>query len=173
MRFLENEKLRLRAVEPDDADKMCSIENDSCQWRENGMMAPYSRHNLKLYAENYDADPIRSGQLRMIAELRDRNEIGGIVDLYDINPTGRTAFVGIYIAEYHRGQGLGTMILELMEKYACMLLNLRSLGAKVSDKNYRSISLFEKAGYHLCGRMTKWLLSGHNEYDLLIYQKEL
>ena len=86
-------------MEPEDAKMMWRVESDSTQWRENGMMAPYSMRNLREYAENYDADPIRTGQLRLIAELKTagaetaESRFTGIVDLFDISPTGRTAFV--------------------------------------------------------------------------------
>lgn len=104
MTFLEDNILRLRAVEPDDADMMWEVESDSGQWIENGMSAPYSRKNLKDYAETYDADPIRAGQLRLVIErkMNGGNETVGLIDLYDISSLWRTAYVGIYILEKNR-----------------------------------------------------------------------
>ena len=186
MKFLEDDILRLRAVEPSDADTMWEIETDSSQWRDNGMSAPYSRRNLREYAENYDADPIRAGQLRLVAELkydttgrninRNNDTTGrtiGLVDLYDISPTGRTAFIGIYVMDQHRGNGYAARALNLMEEYARMLLNLRIVAAKVSAANPDSRSLFEKNGYTLSGRLQDWLLSGSETSSLLIYTKKL
>lgn len=179
MRFLEDELLRLRAVEPEDAEMMWRVESDSTQWRENGMMAPYSMRNLREYAENYDADPIRTGQLRLIAELKTagaetaESRFTGIVDLFDISPTGRTAFVGIYIRAEQRGKGYATRLLRILEEYCRLLLNLRILAGKVSETNMASRTMFEHAGYRLEGELKQWLLNGSETHSLLIFTKEL
>lgn len=172
MKFLENDSIRLRAVEPDDAESLWEAETDSRQWIDNGMSAPLSLRNLKEYAENYDADPIRSGQLRMICENKEGAMVG-IVDLYDISATGRTAFVGIYIFERFRNNGYAAECISLLEFYAHMLLNLRILGAKIAETNVQSIHLFEQAGYELRGNLPGWLLSGNKSRSLLIYTKQL
>ena len=38
--FLENEIIKLRSVEPEDAETMWIVESDSEQWMQNGMSAP-------------------------------------------------------------------------------------------------------------------------------------
>lgn len=172
MKFLDNGHVRLRAVEPEDAGLMWEVETDTTQWRDNGMSAPYSRRNLREYAENYDADPIRAGQLRLIAQLDD-GAVFGLADIYDISPTTRTAFVGIYVLEKYRRHGLASEILGLLEEYARQLLNLRILGAKISETNLQSVSMFEKAGFRKEATISDWLLSGRNTYALLIYTKKL
>lgn len=173
MKFLEDDKIKLRAVEPEDSDNMLEIECDSRQWRENGMMAPYSRHNLRSYAENYDADPIRSGQLRLIIEEKETEDLLGLIDLYDISCINRTAFVGIYIIDKYRRNGHAVRALKLVENYASQLLNLRILGVKVSSRNHASRLLFEKTGYSQVGNLPDWLLSGHECYNLHVYIKKL
>ena len=176
MIFLEDDRIRLRAVEPEDSSHICMIENDSRQWRENGMMGPYSMHNIRHYAETYDPDPIRCGQIRMVIEVKeetDNSRIAGLIDLYDISPSGRTAFVGVYVSDEFRGKGIAARALAKMEEYACMLLNLRILASKVSEKNSESINLFEKAGYEKAGELPGWLMSGKETFSLLIYLKNL
>lgn len=173
MKLLSDEIVSLRAVEPSDGDAMWEIETDSRQWIENGMMAPYSRHNLREYAENYDADPIRSGQLRLVIDGKIEHEILGLIDLYEISALLRTGFIGIYIKEDFRRKGYGTRALTLMERYAALLLNLRIVGAKVASRNNPSRRLFEKNGYSLRGELPGWLLSGTTEDSLIIYTKRL
>jgi len=171
MRFLEDDDIKLRAVEPADADMLWLAETDSRQWIENGMSAPFSRENLRQYASNYDADPIRSGQLRLICETREGN-IVGIVDLYDISSINRTAFIGIYIFEEYRKHGIAHKCILLLERYARMLLNLRILGAKISETNRESLNLFESAGYKRNGILHDWLMAGDNTCSLIIYTKK-
>lgn len=172
MKFLEDDSIRLRAVEPTDADRLWEAEADSRQWLDNGMSAPFSRENLRHYASSYDADPIRSGQLRLICETKD-GEIIGIADLYDISATNRTAFVGIYIFEQYRLQGYAHSCLELMEIYARMLLNLRILAAKISETNKASITLFEHSDYKHSGTLPDWLLAGKETHSLLLFCKRI
>lgn len=173
MTFLEDDILRLRAVEPNDSLGMFEIENDSSQWMGNGLVAPFSLHNLTEYARNYDADPIRSGQIRLIIDYKETHETAGIVDLYDISAVNRTGFIGIYICEKYRGRDIGLRSIMLIERYASMLLNLRVLGAKVSEINERSRTLFEKAGFTQCGNMPGWHLFGGKSFDLILFSKKI
>lgn len=177
MLFLTDEILRLRAVEPSDAELMWEFESDSSQWRDNGMMAPFSRKNLREYAEGYDPDPIRCGQLRLIIESTETQDaagnILGIIDLFDISATNRTAFVGIYVKPDSRCKSIASRSLALIERYASQLLNLRILAAKVSERNMASRTLFEKNGYTLSGELRNWLLSGKSEFNLILYSKKL
>ena len=173
MKFLESDKIRLRAVEPADAGMMWEVENDSSQWLENGMAAPFSRRNLEVYADSYDADPIRAGQIRFVCETIGTRRPAGLADLYDISAVNRTAFAGIYILPPFRRKGHASEALALMENYARLLLNLRVLAAKVAGSNHESISLFEHAGYTLRGELPGWLMSGGETTPLCIFTKVL
>ena len=171
MKLLTDDIIRLRAVEPDDALIMWEMEQDSEQWIHNGMGAPYSLHNLEEYANNYDADPIRSGQLRLIVERIEDKSIIGVIDLYDISAIHQTAFIGIYIRPAFRNNGFASKSIFLLEEYCRLLLNLRQLGAKVMSGNNGSIRLFERAGYELRGILPQWYKSGKTLSDLMLYTK--
>ena len=173
MKFLEDDVIRLRAVEPRDAEILWEVETDSNQWRDNGMMAPYSRHNLEEYAKNYDADPIRSGQIRLIIERKEDKKIVGITDLYDISALGRTAFLAVYVLRDERRQGLARRAITQMEKYAHVLLNLRVLCAKVSAENQMSQQMFPSMGYEKCGELPEWLYNAGHAASLLLFAKKL
>lgn len=169
--ILENSHMRLRAVEPSDSMIMWDIERDSSQWIENGMSAPLSYRNLKEYAEGYDADPFKSGQLRLIAETAESGECLGIVDLYDISAKNRTAFIGIYIIGKYRNQGLASEALGLLEVYSFRILNLRQLAAKIVSSNDASRRLFTRCGFKLRGVLPEWILSGNRTFDLALFTK--
>lgn len=171
--LLRSEGLRLRPVEPDDAMAMWEMESDPHQWIENGMMAPFSLRNLREYALQYRADPFAEGQLRLMLVDKNVAEPVGIVDLYDISASNRTAWVGIYIRPAFRGNGLGKKALQMLEDYCRRLLNLRILAAKIASENAASQRLFAKAGYTECGRLRDWLVSADRSQDILIFQKHL
>ena len=49
--FLTNERIYLRAVEPEDLDIMYEMENDPSMWDISSFTVPYSRFVLKQYIE--------------------------------------------------------------------------------------------------------------------------
>lgn len=175
-RLLEDERLRLRAVEPEDAKAIWSVESDSDQWRQNGMTAPFSMHNILRYAIEYDADPFTAGQLRLIACRRDttgewEQDVIGIIDLYEISALNKTAFVGIYVRPAFRKQGYAAEMLRILERYASEVLNIRILAVRVSSSNTGSLNLFANCGYERAGVLRHWLQSGNETNDLIIFEK--
>ena len=169
--FLDNGEIWLRSVEPEDAEIMWKVENDSDQWIQNGMSAPFSHKNIMDYALTYNADPFQAGQIRLIASLKRDNTFMGIADLYEISAIHRHAFVGIYILPEFRSKGFGSQVLRLIEDYAFRLLNLRNLGARIMSGNEFSIKMFSHKDYILRGTVPGWLIYDDKEYEMLFYSK--
>ncbi|MBD5181067.1 MAG: GNAT family N-acetyltransferase [Bacteroidales bacterium] len=153
----------LRAIEPSDADFFYLVENDSSAWADSDTIAPLSAHMLRIYAENYDADPFASGQLRLIAaEADDPARPVGIIDLYEISPLHSHAWVGIYLLPSLRGSGRAKRMLALIADYARSHLRLSSLGARILAGNDISLKLFSDCGYILRGTLPRWrYIAGH------------
>lgn len=172
-KYLSNEDLTLRAVEPSDAQAMWEVETDSSQWVANSMSAPLSRLNLFEYAQNYDANPFSAGQLRLIVELKNQNRPIGIVDLYEISAQNRTSMLGIYILPQYRRQGYATRSIRILEDYCRNILNLRILGAKISEQNRASINLFKSLKFVNTGFLPGWLLNGKQTQNILLFFKNL
>ncbi len=168
--YLRGERLRLRAVEPADACYMYSVENDPSQWIGSDITAPMSAHVLRDYAETYDADPIRSGQLRLMAEEKATGRTVGIIDLYRISPIDRSAMTGIYVDPSVRRQGYGHEMLCLIEAYARDILCLHQLNALVLTVNAGSRLLFEGAGYSHTATLRDWKRAAGRYYDVAVYQ---
>ena len=171
-RFLSDDNLTLRPVEPADAEFMWCVESDSLHWVQNSLVAPFSRENILQYACNYEADPYLAEQLRLIIVDKSDKRIG-IADLYELSPQHHTSMVGIYILPEFRNAGNGINALNLLEQYALNILNLRQLGAKIVDGNDLSMQLFLKAGYEWSGTLKNWIQSGRQTFSLHILQKAL
>ncbi len=171
--MLEKGMIRLRAVEPEDAEMMWKIEADSNQWIQNGMSAPLSRQNILDYALSYDANPMSAGQIRLIIENKYDNEVIGIADIYDISAVHRHAFAGIYIIPEKRRMGYALKSLEVLEDYSFKLLNINHLAAKIMAGNSASKALFEKAKYICRGEIPSWFFCGNESISLLMYTKIL
>ena len=54
--FLINDRIYLRAVEPEDIDIMYEMENDPLMWDISSFTVPYSRYVLRQYIEGSQSD---------------------------------------------------------------------------------------------------------------------
>lgn len=168
--------VKLRAVEPIDADMMYEVENDSRCWRYGETIAPISRRIIREYALNYDADPFSARQLRLIITTQSEGCRcqAGVVDLYEIDPIHRRAFVGIYILPSFREKGIAHTALHLLEDYAKDTLRLRKLAARIESINHPSIRLFERAAFVKSALLPAWFSLADGDFsDLLIYIKSI
>lgn len=64
--FLMNERIYLRAVEPEDMDIMYEMENDPSMWDISNFTVPYSRYVLRQYIEGSQCDVFADKQLRLM-----------------------------------------------------------------------------------------------------------
>ncbi len=163
--------IKLRALEPDDAEMMYEAECDEAAWKYSDYLAPLSRELLHHYALTYDAEPFRSGQLRLIIE-KDETPVG-LLDLVEISPRHLRAEVGIYLLPEFRGSGLGTDALLEAKKYCKMRLGLHRLGAMVADSNSPAKRSFEKAGFTVTGLRPDWFRTSEGFEDVLILSSPL
>lgn len=164
--------ITFRAIEPEDVGVLESIENDRTQWNLAEQIAPVSTELLREYAANYDADPFRSGQLRLVV-TNDRGDVVGLADLYEIDVIHQRAMVGIYILPDYRHRGYSLESLKKLEVYTANVLGLRQLAARVVSDNRVSIRLFRRAGYRKAGTLRDWYRRGHTFVDVHIFQRIL
>lgn len=160
-------QIKLRAVEPSDADFMYEAENDPDAWRYSDYLAPLSKEILHQYALTYDADPLRAGQLRMIIDLR--GKAIGIVDLFDISAKHLRGDTGIYILPDYRSKRYAREALLKLEEYARVRLGLHQLTASIAKTNHVAVRTYENAGYVLTGIRKDWLRKSDGFEDVLLY----
>lgn len=134
--------------------------------------APLSKELLKQYALTYDADPFRSGQLRLIIENEDGRAIG-IADIYDISPRHSRAECGIYIVPEMRGMGYAKEILLEMKRVAARTLGLNQLTATISEDNAPALSAFQSAGFTATGIRPMWWRNSSGYHDVKIFNSIL
>ncbi len=169
---LAQAEVRLRALEPDDVDKLYIWENNPALWQFGNVKAPMSRHQLWEYAQNYNADPFAAGQLRLIIELQPQIACG-IVDLYDVDAINSRAMVGIMVSLKYRRQKIASRALALLEDYCHNTLNLHGLAADVAIDNEPSIALFKSAGYTCCGQKPDWYRRNRRYISAMTFHKLL
>lgn len=167
--------INLRALEPEDAELLYKIENDSAAWQYSDTVAPLSKSLLRDYATNYDADPWRAGQLRLLAETNDdgNSKTVAVLDLFDISIKHQHAKVGIYVIDEFRNKHIGAKGLNLLVKYAKEVLGLRALLAEVAECNNEGKALFISAGWETIGQIPNWFFVNRKFQSVLIYSKDL
>lgn len=162
--------LKLRAVEPEDVDRLFRWENDPENWLTSCNLAPMSRFQVWEYVKSYDSNPFFTNQLLLIISVAE--EPVGYVELYDLSARHSRGMLGIYIAPDRRGSGYGSKAIEMLLRYSRDSLGLRLLGAETAADNPSAVGLFQKAGFSLTGRRPGWYRRGNSAVDALLFQRE-
>ena len=67
---MENELIRLRALEPDDVQVLYKWENDTEVWKVSNTIVPFSKYMLLQFIANQQRDIFETRQLRLIIESK-------------------------------------------------------------------------------------------------------
>lgn len=169
--LLENENIKLRALEPEDLDILYKWENNTQLWIHGNTLAPYPKLALREYiATTQMADIYEAKQLRLMIECKQTKAVIGTIDMYDCDFHHRKAGIGILIEEAFRKQDFATMTLNLISKYAFEFLRLNQLYAYIAEDNTQSLKLFEKVGYQNSSILKEWIFCESQYKDVYIYQ---
>ncbi|MFW9918805.1 MAG: GNAT family N-acetyltransferase [Candidatus Thorarchaeota archaeon] len=102
-----------------------------------------------------------------IVTLEDDLIIGRCM-FFNINPTDRTAYIGIVIGEKdYWNKGYGAEALQLLLEYGFNLLNFHNVTLGVFSYNKRAIRCYEKVGFKTIGRKREVRIIGERKYDLI------
>ena len=137
--YLTNERIYLRAVEPEDMDIMYEMENDPSMWDISNFTVPYSRYVLRQYIEGSQCDVFADKQLRLMIVSKSDHDILGTIDITDFVPLHATD------------------ALKLLCEYAFGFLSLKQLYAHVAVDNEVCLKLFASCGFTQCGLLKNWL----------------
>jgi len=171
MALLENERICLRALEPEDLDALYRWENDTELWRYGSTLTPYSRFALRDYINNsLRQDIFQLHQLRLMIALKATNTVIGTVDLFNFDAIHRRAGVGVLLDRDYQGHGYAAQAVNLLKIYAREVLRLQQLYAEVPISNVSSIKLFGRSGFEESGRLKAWLHTPQGFCDILFLQ---
>lgn len=168
--ILKGERIKLRAIEPSDANLLYEWENDTTVWHVSNTITPFSREVIKQYLLSAHLDIYTTKQLRLIIETENKNAIG-CIDLYDFNPLHLRAGIGILIsAAEHRRKGYADEALNILINYAFNTLNLNQIFCDIGVENTGSIALFQKHKFTIVGTKKKWVKNGKSWGDVHFLQ---
>ncbi len=160
MQILENNSVRLRALEPEDLKLLYKWENNSDIWEVSHSQKPFSLFVLKQYLENSHLDIYESKQVRLVIELKENNEAIGLIDLFDFDPFHNRAGIGVLLHDkIHRQKGYASEALETLINYCFKVLQLHQLYCNIITSNQASIDLFCSKGFKITGTKEEWIKS--------------
>lgn len=168
--YFRSERVRLRAMEPEDLEVMYEMENDPEMWDVTNFTVPYSKFILKQYIEHSECDMFADRQLRMMIVRMEDNAVMGTIDITEFVPMHARAEVGIAMRREYKGNGYAKEALELLCNYVFNFLHLKQLIAHITTDNKASIHLFESCGFVSCGLLKEWWRVGGIYKDVILLQ---
>lgn len=169
--LLENESIRLRAVEPEDLEKLYKWENNPQLWLVGNGRNPYSHFTLKQYILNSDKDIYENKQLRLMIVLKENNETIGTIDLFDFDIHNSRISLGIYVENKFQRKGYATNSLRLVQEYVFDYLKINQIYAFVAEKNTPSIHIFEQEKFEKNGILKNWIKTLDDFQNIFVFQK--
>lgn len=167
---MQGEKVRLRAVEPEDLEFLYRIENDEETWEVSARREPYSRYALKQYVASVDKTIFDRGQLRFMIETLG-GETVGTLDFSGFDSINSRAELGIYIAKEFRREGYAQEAIQIALSYAKKYIRLYQAYALVAEGNKPAQGLFADAGFVHTSTLKDWLLKSSGAEDVLVFQR--
>jgi len=165
------EKIKLRALEPEDLELLYEWENNDSYWVFSNTVTPFSKYTLKRYLENSHKNIFETGQLRLMIELVSDKKTIGTIDLFDFDPFHKRAGLGILIADdAERRKGYASMALKCLIDYCFTTLQLHQLYCNILANNCESMDLFKKQGFVQSGVKKEWIKTSEGYLDEYMFQ---
>jgi diamine N-acetyltransferase len=169
--LLENEIIRLRAVEPEDLNRLYTWENNPQLWIVGNTRNPYSRYVLKQYILESHKDIYETHQLRLMMVSIKTGETVGTVDLFDFDIHNSRIALGLYVDAAFQGNGYAKAALRLAEDYVFNYLQINQLYCHISETNTASRQMFEKENYETCGVLKNWIKTTNGFENIIVFQR--
>ena len=171
--ILENDEIKLRAIEPSDVDLLYAWENDTSIWDVSSTIIPFSKKTIRDYVNNSQLDIYEAKQLRLMIDDKSSLLTIGAIDLYEFDPHNRRAGIGIFVIKEFQNRGFATKSLQLLLHYCKTMLLLHQVYAEVPQSNEACLALFRSADFQQIGIKKDWLARGHEYEDVVVMQKIL
>lgn len=167
--LLHTDRIRLRALEPQDVDRLYRWENDPEVWVVSDTQVPYSKFTLQEFIKTASLDIYASRQLRLMIEDHHEHAVGA-VDIFDFDPFHRRAGMGILVDKAYRNNGYAEEAVHCACQYLFSVLQLHQVYCYVMSDNEISLKLFAKVGFREYGLKKDWIRHQSNYIDVHILQ---
>lgn len=162
-------RVRLRAVEPDDADAYAAWDDDHEMARNLDVIAfPRSRQAARRWAER-ESEAIREGDNFRFVVVDRQERVVGDVTVHDADRRSGTFSYGVAIAHQHRAQGYATEAVALVLRFFFEELRYQKVTVTIHASNEPSIRLHEKLGFQREGRIRRIVFTRGRHEDALLF----
>jgi diamine N-acetyltransferase len=169
--LLENQLIKLRALEPRDLDFVFEVENNTEIWNISNTQTPYSKFLIKQYLKNSHQDIYTAKQLRLLIEVKSTEKSVGLIDLFEFDPKNKRVGLGILILNSEdRNQRIGSQAVGLLIDYVFEFLDVHQIFVNIDVNNIASMKLFNNFGFELIGVKKDWNFQNKSYHDEAIYQ---
>mgnify|MGYP001051366398 CR=1 FL=1 len=181
---MNNFRVYLRALEPDDYKVTVKWRNDDEMW---SMVGGPKYFVSSEYEKQWILNAINNtNEIRLGICLKEKEELIGLCSLTEIDWANRNAQSSSMIGEKkYRGKGYGTEARLLLLQYAFYERGFERIWAKILEKNIGSIKMVEKCGYKKEGILRNSVLKNgkfqnqivmsilRDEFDIIAKEKNL
>ena len=169
--LLENDTIRLRAVEPEDLYRLYTWENNPQLWSVGNTRNPYSRFMLRQYIVDSDKDIYENKQLRLMMVCVKTNKTVGTVDLFDFDIHNSRIALGLFVDTASQGKGYAKTSLKLVEEYVFDYLKINQLYCHIAETNTASMRMFEQELYEKAGLFKDWIKTVNGFESVVLFQQ--
>ena len=165
-------RVTLRAIEPEDLDLLYRIENDKELWDVGVTNVPYSRYVLHSFLSNTTSDIYVDKQVRLVIE-NEAHQVVGLADLMSFDPKNSRAELGLVVLREFRNKGYAREAVLRLQEYAINTLHLHQIDAVIPVENEASLQIFSKLNYQITAHLSDWLFDGVRYHDAVVVQHVL
>lgn len=159
---LEGELVRLRPIEPRDADGMWELVNDPQSRRVTGTLTTFTREQIERWcADAHKAE----GRIDFAVTAGGADEYLGEIVLSDIDELNGSGSLRLSLRPGSRGRGYGTEAIDLVLGLAFGGYGLHRVGLDVLAINPRAQALYEGVGFVVEGRLREAYRDGDRWCD--------
>jgi RimJ/RimL family protein N-acetyltransferase len=167
--FWQGERVRLRAIEPEDADTFHAWNLDSETARQlDYVWPPGSLARQRAWAQRAATEEVKDDRIECAIENGEGVLVGSIHAHSTDRRTGTFSY-GVAVRAEHRGQGYAADAIRILLRYFFEELRYQKVTASVFACNPASIRLHEKLGFQVEGRLRRMVYTGGRYYDLLFF----
>ncbi|MGB0388767.1 MAG: GNAT family N-acetyltransferase [Ardenticatenaceae bacterium] len=169
MNFWQGKRIKLRGIEPADAEAFFAWNKDSDMARfVDHVWFPVSLEFVKRWAEKTAAEGPKDDQFQWVIEDLAGNLVGTI-NTHDCDRRVGTFEYGVAVREEHKRKGYAAEAILLVLRYFFEELHYQKVTAHVYSNNRPSIRLHETLHFQLEGRLRRMAFTEGQYFDKLVY----
>ncbi len=167
--FWQTGQIRLRAIEPADAEHFIRWNLDSERARNlDFVWPPQSSASVQVWVEEKSRQKMENGAFHWL--ILDKNDAPvGSISTHDCDPRNGTFSYGIDIAPEARGKGYARAAIRLVLKYYFGELRYQKVTVPIHADNPASVKLHEKLGFQREGTLRRMFFTQGKFVDVYWY----